>query len=214
MRRFDPGYVEMHRRLESGELGRPYLLHCLHRNATAPAYVTAANLLTNAAVHEFDICRFLFGREARTIQAVQRRRSSLPATAMPQVILLELDDGVLVDAEVYMNAQYGYDVRAEAVCERGTLSLVPPHDVVTLQAGQGGHTFAADFRPRFAQAYRRELQAWIQSIRSGVPAGASAWDGYVASAVALAGIRSMESGQPEEVELAPRPALHSLESRR
>ena len=125
----------------------------------SPPYVTPATLLVNAAVHEFDICRYLFDREIRTIQCVQRRQSLLPATALPQVILLELDDGVLVDIEVFMNAKYGYDVRAEAVCEKGTISLIAPHDVTVLHAGSGGHTFASDFRPRFAYAYRQRPAA-------------------------------------------------------
>lgn len=208
MRRFDPGFVELRRRLAAAELGRAYLLHCLHRNAVAPPYVTAATLVTNAAVHELDAARFLTGRELRWIQAVTRRAADLPATAAPQLLLMELDDGTLVDAEVYMNARYGYDVRVEAVCERGTISLVAPHDVTVLHDGMGGHAFAADFRPRFAAAYRTELQAWVDSIRTGPPAGASAWDGYAATAAALAGVRSLETGGPVEVELATRPGVY------
>ncbi len=72
MRRFDPGYVEMRRRLAAGELGPVHLLHCLHRNAVAPSYVTAATLITNAAVHELDAARFLTGREIRWIHAIAR----------------------------------------------------------------------------------------------------------------------------------------------
>ncbi len=208
MRRFDPGYVEMRRALAAGELGRPYLLHCLHRNAVAPPYVTAATLITNAAVHELDAARFLTGHEIGWIHAVTRRAADLPSTAAPQLILLELDDGTLVDAEVYMNARYGYDVRVEAVCERGTVSLVAPHDVTVLHDGVGGHAFAADFRPRFAQAYRLELQAWIDSLRGGPPAGASAWDGYAATAAALAGVRSLETRGPVDVALVERPGVY------
>jgi len=208
MRRFDPGYVELWQRLRAGELGRAYLLHFLHRNAVAPPYVTAATLITNAAVHELDIARYLTGREIRSIHAVSRRTADLPATSAPQLLILEMDDGTLVEAEITMNAQYGYDVRAEAVCERGTISLVAPHDVAVLQAGQGGFPLAADFRPRFARAYHDELQAWIDSLRTGVPVGASSWDGYVATAAALAGVRSLETGGPVEVTLADRPALY------
>jgi myo-inositol 2-dehydrogenase/D-chiro-inositol 1-dehydrogenase len=208
MRRFDPGYVEMRRRLAAGELGRAYLLHCLHRNAVAPPYVTAATLITNAAVHELDAARFLTGREIRWIHAITRRAADLASTSAPQLLLMEMEDGTLVDAEVYMNARYGYDVRVEAVCERGTISLVAPHHVSVLHAGLGGHAFAADFRPRFAQAYRTELQAWIDSLRGGPFAGASAWDGYVATAAAMAGVRSLETGGPVEVKLAERPGLY------
>ena len=206
--RFDPGYVEMRRRVAAGELGRAYLLHCLHRNAVAPPYVTSATLITNAAVHELDAARFLTGHEIRWIHSVGRRTADLPTTSAPQLLLMEMDDGTLVDAEVYMNARYGYDVRVEAVCERGTISLVAPHDVTVLHAGLGGQAFAADFRPRFAQAYRAELQAWIDSLRGGSPAGASAWDGYAATAAAMAGVRSLETGGPVEVALAERPAVY------
>ena len=55
--------------------------------------------------------------------------------------------------------------------------------------------YAADWRPRFADAYRLELQAWVDSL-SGGNAGplASALDGLLASAVADAVIVSMHSG--------------------
>jgi myo-inositol 2-dehydrogenase / D-chiro-inositol 1-dehydrogenase len=34
MRRYDPGYLEIKRTVESGQLGRPLLVHCTHRNAS------------------------------------------------------------------------------------------------------------------------------------------------------------------------------------
>ena len=71
-----------------------------------------------------------------------------------------------------------------------------------------GFAFPSDWRPRFATAYRAELQAWTDALGCGVPTGASAWDGYVASAVADAGLKSLASGHPTEVELEPRPALY------
>lgn len=55
-----------------------------------------------------------------------------------------------------------------------------------------GHAYAADWRPRFADAYRLELQAWVDHLDGG-PTGplATASDGLVASAVADAVIASM-----------------------
>ena len=64
MRRFDPGYVEMKRQLDSGEFGEALLMHGWHRNATAQSYLTGATLIANAAVHEMDISRFLLGCES------------------------------------------------------------------------------------------------------------------------------------------------------
>ncbi len=55
--------------------------------------------------------------------------------------------------------------------------------------------YAADWRPRFASAYRLELQAWIDSIAGDRNRGelATLHDGWQASAVAQAVITSMRS---------------------
>ncbi len=208
MRRFDPGYVEMKRRLDQGELGAALIMHCIHRNVAAPSFMTAPMLITNSAVHEIDIARFVLGREVRRVSVVTPRKTGLANMQDPQILLLEMDDGVVVDAEIYLNAQYGYDVRAELVCEMGTITLTPPHDVTVMHSARQGFAFPSDWRPRFALAYRAELQAWTEALRNGVAAGASAWDGYVATAVADAGLKSLASGQRTEVKLQPRPALY------
>ena len=208
MRRFDPGYVEMKRRLDEGDLGAALVMHCIHRNVAAPSFMTAPMLITNSAVHEIDVARFVLGREVRRITVVTPRKTGLANMQDPQILLLEMDDGVVVDAEIFINAQYGYDVRAELVCERGTIALMPPHEVTVKHSAKEGFPFPRDWRQRFALAYRAELQAWTAGLRIGVPDGASAWDGYVATAVADAGLSSLASGQPTEVKLERRPALY------
>jgi myo-inositol 2-dehydrogenase/D-chiro-inositol 1-dehydrogenase len=63
-------------------------------------------------------------------------------------------------------------------------------------ARQRATGYPADWRPRFADAYRLELQAWIDGVTGGQPSAdmASAHDGLVAGAVAEAVIRSMRDG--------------------
>src|SRR3984885_3074883 len=40
MRRFDLGYVELRKRIASGQVGNPLLAHCVHRNVDVPAIWT------------------------------------------------------------------------------------------------------------------------------------------------------------------------------
>jgi len=209
MRRFDPGYVEMKRRLRTGDMGAALIMHCIHRNVAASPSATAPMLITNSAVHEIDAARFVLDVEIERITVVTPRKTTLARIQDPQIMLLAMDNGVVVDAEIFINAQYGYDVRAELVCEHGTITLTPPHDVTTTRSANQAFAFPSDWRPRFAAAYRAELQAWTKGLNSGVAAGASAWDGYVATAVAAAGVQSLASGQPVEVTLEPRPALYA-----
>ena len=209
MRRFDPGYVAMKRALDAGELGAPLLMHCTHRNRTAPPFIDSQSLITNAAVHEIDIARWLLGREIARATVVPSRSTSRATIRDPQFILLQTADGLLVDIEVFVNAQYGYDVRGELVCEAGTVSLAAPSAVRLRASGGEGFRHAPDWRERFAEAYRAQLQAWIGAVRSGAPAGASAWDGYAATAVADACLDSLRTGHPAKVRLEPRPALYA-----
>ena len=101
---------------------------------------------------------------------------------------------MLVDVEVFANAGYGYDIRCELVGEQGTASL--PVAV------------APSFVERFADAYRLELQDWVDAVADGGPTGPTAWDGYAASAVADACLASLAAGRPVEVSLVDRLALY------
>jgi myo-inositol 2-dehydrogenase/D-chiro-inositol 1-dehydrogenase len=208
MRRFDPAYVEMKRQFESGAFGAARLLHSVHRNATVPVFFRSLMSITNAAVHEFDISRWLLGAEFSSIR-VFKGRAPAGGTHDPLMLLLETDQGQLIDIEVFMKAAYGYEVRAELVCDAGTLSLAPPVLVEARQAGHQSFPYAADWRPRFATAYARQMQAWVDGIRAGVSVGASAWDGLVATLVAEAGVKAFESGAAEAVTLPGRPGLYS-----
>ncbi len=214
MRRFDPGYIAVQRALAAGEVGAPLLMHCTHRNATVPPSFDSSMLISNSAVHEIDVARWLLGDEfasATVFSPADRRPAALRD---PQFIVLESRQGVLVDIEVFVTARYGYDVRAELVCEAGTLTLAPQAPVRTCIAGQQISLFAEDWRAHFAEAYRNQLRAWIGGIRSGNPTGASAWDGYAATATAAACLEALRTGTRTRVELADRPDLYGDDERR
>ena len=211
MRRYDAGYLELRRTLDDGGLGGPLLLHCIHRNPSASAGWPSRMLITSSAVHEIDISRWLLGEEVAAVTAYRPRRSSLVGgdTQDPQFLVLETESGVLVDVEIFVNARYGYDVRCELVCEEGAVSIGVDAGNVLRHNGTVSSGVAHDWRDRFADAYRRELQDWVDGIAAGVARGASAWDGYVASAVAESCVAALESGKRRPIELVAKPALNN-----
>jgi myo-inositol 2-dehydrogenase / D-chiro-inositol 1-dehydrogenase len=200
MRRFDPAYLAMAARLRDGTLGRPLMVHCVHRNVSSATSFGSDMLLTSSLTHEIDVTRWLLGEEITSV-TVHTPRSSGQAPAGltdPQLVVLRTTSGVLVDVEVFVNARYGYDVRCELVGELGTTELGRPA------------TVAPDWLVRFADAYRDELRSWVDTLPDVYPeSGPGAWDGYVAGAVAEACVRSMRSGRPEPIVLARRPARRS-----
>jgi myo-inositol 2-dehydrogenase / D-chiro-inositol 1-dehydrogenase len=135
---------------------------------------------------------------------VHTARSSRAAgtTRDPLMLVLETTSGVLVDVEVFVHARYGYEVRCELVGEEGAAALDAPAPTLLRRDFAVSRGLAADWRPRFAEAYRRELQDWIDGLRGAGPSAlASAWDGYAATAVAEAGVVALETGLPQKVEL-------------
>ncbi|MGW6276575.1 Gfo/Idh/MocA family protein [Kribbella sp. NPDC055071] len=206
MRRFDPEYAAAKELLDSGELGRTLLLHHVHRNKSAPSTFRSEMIVRDSMVHEVDVTRWLFDDEITRITVHAPKPSSLVGDGVldPQLAVFELANGAMADVEVFVNFQVGYEVRCEAVAERGSATIGLGSGVLTRAAGQSGRPLPADFRVRFARAYDIEVQRWVQAAGRGGIDGPSAWDGYAAAAVCEAGIESLSTGRPVDVDLADR----------
>ncbi|MCO6384117.1 Gfo/Idh/MocA family protein [Oceanicola sp. 502str15] len=202
MRRFDPAYAELRHASTSGRIGQPMLLHNVHRNAQAPEWFTGAMAITNAFVHEIDASRWLLGSE------MARAHVFAGAGGDPLMIQMQTDRGEMVSTEVFLNATYGYHVHAELVGRDGAVSMATPTHAWLDRAGQHGHGWPDNWLPRFNEAYRRQLNAWVQSIATGIPTGASSWDGYVASALADQIVAGMQSERPINFEIGTKDSFY------
>ena len=153
MRRYDDGYQAMKRALDDGLIGTPLLAHCVHRNAASPPTYTSDMPFTDSAVHEMDIVRWLLADEVTALSVVAARRSRYAPGQLqdPQLLLMETAAGVHIDVELFVNCQYGYDVRCELVGETGTVSLAAPAGsrAAPRRRGQraGGGRLAGAVRP-------------------------------------------------------------------
>ncbi len=212
MRRYDAAYVEMKSALDRGMLGRAVMMHNFHRNIEAPDWFTGQMAISNSAPHEFDIARFVLGTEYASITAFQGKSDGMIA---PVIMVLETVDRQLVNIEVNNNAAYGYDVRGELVGEKGSVDLGTPVHATFNTGLKASAQYSEDWRPRFADAYRRQNKAWLNGIHSGStdPDAADAWDGYCATLTAEAGVKSLETGSRVRIEAAEMPQLYSARRR-
>ena len=208
MRRFDPAYVEMKARRAQRGIGAPIMMHNFHRNMSAPPQFTGQMAITNSAPHEFDIARFMLDSEYSAVSAFQPTASAPGQGIGPVFMVLRTGSGQLVNIEINNNAGYGYDVRCELVCEHGTVALRAPAHTETHLNLAATIDYAPDWRPRFEQAYRLQALAWLRSIESDTPAGASAWDGYIASLTAERAVEALQSGREVEIRRAEQPAIY------
>jgi myo-inositol 2-dehydrogenase / D-chiro-inositol 1-dehydrogenase len=196
MRRFDPPYVALRDRVRAGDLGTPLVVHGVSRNVYSYPGGDSASSITNSAIHELDIMPWLLDSPIVEVSYQNGRSSSQSGARQdPQFYLMRTASDVLVTVELFLNARYGYETRCEVVMEAGTAALALPAQIVIDAESRRGVDYPTDWIPRYSDAYRIELQEWIDAIAAGRPSTlATAEDGLRAAVVADALIESMNSG--------------------
>ncbi|OAN38755.1 Gfo/Idh/MocA family protein [Mycolicibacterium iranicum] len=209
MRRFDEEYMRLKTLLDGGELGEPLLMHCVHRNPGVPSYFDSSLIVKDSLVHEVDVTRFLFGEEIASVQIVKPNSNPVAPEGVidPQIAILRTVSGRHVDVELFVTTGVAYEVRTEVVGEKGSAMIGLDVGMIRKSApGTWGGTITPGFRERFGRAYDTEIQRWVDAVRNNTNIdGPTAWDGYAAAAVCAAGVESLETGLPVDVELADRP---------
>ena len=174
-RRFDPGFVAAREAVRSGELG---WLHTVRSTTMDPApppagYIAGSGgIFRDCSVHDFDIIRFVTGREVIEVYATGSARGdgvfAESGDAATTAATLTMDDGTLV---VVSNTRYngrGYDVRLELHGSADSIA-VGLEEKLPLRSVEPGVTFPGGpphqfFMDRFAEAYRRELAAFTEMV--------------------------------------------------
>ncbi|MFE3517613.1 Gfo/Idh/MocA family oxidoreductase [Streptomyces sp. NPDC059166] len=176
MRRFDAGYAAARAAVRGGALGR---LHTVRATTSDPAPPPAAylplsgGLFRDCLVHDFDILRWVTGREVTEVYATGSdagppafRESGDVDTA---AALLTLDDGTLATATATRCNGAGYDVRMELAGELDQIAVgLDARTPLTSAEPQGPPAPAAPwtgFLERFAPAYAAELDAFLAVAR-------------------------------------------------
>lgn len=215
MRRFDAEYAALKTLLDNGELGRPLVMHCAHRNAAVPSNFDSSMIVKDSLVHEVDVTRFLFDEEITSIQLITPAASSNAPEGLqdPQIAILRTSTGKPVDVELFVTTGVAYEVRTEVVGDKGSAMIGLDVGLVRKSApGHWGGQITPSFVERFGAAYDTEIQRWVNAVSGGHPTGSyidgpGAWDGYAAAAVCAAGVKSLESGQPVAVEMVSRDSI-------
>ncbi len=201
MRRFDPSYTDLRRLVTSGELGTPLTAHCVSRTVASGPGDSAATI-TNSAIHELDVLPWLLESPIAEVTWFAGRSSRhSPDRRDPQILVMRTASDVLVTVEVFLNARYGYDTRCEVVGETGAAALTLPARVVVDSDRRRGVQYPPDWIPRYADAYRLQLQNWVDAVVTGSPSAlATAHDGLRAALVADAAVESMTTGRTVVVQ--------------
>ncbi len=127
MRRYDPDYCKIKAILDSGELGKPLIAHCISRTPRIAAGFTNAMQVTNVLIHEIDQFRCLSGEELVRGQMLAARNTKFAADGLndPQLALMWTESNILIAVGCSVNsyaitatrsAWKLYAKRARSVC--------------------------------------------------------------------------------------------------
>ncbi|MEV4709055.1 Gfo/Idh/MocA family oxidoreductase [Actinoplanes sp. NPDC049316] len=206
-RRFDPGFVAAREAVAAGELGRLHTVRSTTLDPSPPpaAYLAASGgIFRDCSVHDFDIIRFVTGREVVEVYATGSARGDDMFTdcgdAATAAAVLTLDDETLA---VVSNTRYngrGYDVRLELHGTEDSIA-VGLEDRLPLRSVEPGTSFPAGpphsfFMDRFAAAYRRELEAFTEVVAGTRESPCTVADAVAAGWIAEACTLSLREHRP------------------
>ena len=154
-------------------------------------------------IHDFDMARFLLGEEPVSVYATA---SALVDPAIgaagdvdTAVCVLRTASGRIAQISNSRRAAYGYDQRIEVHGAWGLLAAGNRTATTVTAAGAAGFTTDPAlpfFLERYADAYRAEMDSFIEAVRQGTQPSPSGEDGLKAQILADAATESAASGGP------------------
>lgn len=205
-RRFDPSFAELHRRIGAGAIGAVEQVVITSRDPGPPpvSYIkVSGGLFRDMTIHDFDMARWLLGEEPAELFAWGTNLVDPAIGAAGDVdsamVLLKTASGRMAHINNSRRASYGYDQRIEVHGSAGRLiagnrtpTTVELADAQAVTADKPLHFFLE----RYADAYRIELNAFLDAVANGTPMPVGAEDGRQALVLADAAVESLHSGRP------------------
>jgi len=198
VRRFQPVFREMNRRIEAGAVGELKLLYAVRLGGRPPFGVgdwrkerSKVGGLVSAFIHEVDLLRW-FGGEVASVSALANY-GTFPDTDVEDNLVMNFtfeNDAVgsLLASQIYPTGAYDLGVAGT----KGALRF--GGDVNTLVvAPHGGAVETVNLEPN--DALREELRHFFDCVRDNREPAITGIDGKKSLEIALAGYRAAERGE-------------------
>ncbi|MFF9360206.1 Gfo/Idh/MocA family protein [Streptomyces griseoluteus] len=206
-RRFDAGFMAARAAVRSGELGRLHTVRSTTLDPAPPpaAYVAASGgIFRDCSVHDFDMIRWVTGREVSEVYAVGGNRGAAyigeAGDADTTSAVLTLDDGTIAVVSNSRHNARGHDVRMELLGFADSLA-VGLDDRLPIRSAEPGVTFPSGtphdfFMDRFTDAYRAELAAFTEVVAGARPSPCTIEEALEAGWIAEACTLSLREHRP------------------
>lgn len=208
-RRFDPGIMEMHKRITGGAIGDPELITVISKDPGAPPadYIkVSGGLFRDMTIHDLDMARYQLCEEPVSVHATA---STLIDPAISDlgdidtaIVTLQTASGKMAVITNSRRASFGYDQRLEVHGSKGMLSTINMPETTLVQSDASGVSHEKPmhfFLERYAQSYKNEWAHFVNVMKGSEPVLCSASDGRKALALAEAAYESVKTSRTVSV---------------
>jgi len=206
-RRFDAGYAEAKRLIESGALGTLYSIRLATHDPEPPPeeYIPASGgIFRDLHIHDFDILRWLTGGEVEEVYATGSVRGfdffAEHGDVDTSAALITLQDGVVAVLTGGRHDPLGYDVRAEVFGSEDSVAVGVDRrtPLRSVEPGMPSSEKPAypNFQERFLHAYRAEMEHFLALVRGEAENPCTARDALEALRIAMAADLSLAEHRP------------------
>ena len=212
-RRFDPDFAEVRRQIDTGAIGNVELVQITSRDPAPPPidYVArSGGLFLDMMIHDFDMARFLLGEEVAEVSAAGSvlidERIGAAGDFDTAAATLKTVSGRIALISNSRRATYGYDQRLEVHGSKGMVSAGNRRNTTVTVAGAEGYRsepLLDFFMQRYRDAYRRELEAFVEAVVSGSRMSPDGVDGLRALEIAVAAGRSAREHRTVRLQCSP-----------
>lgn len=207
MRRFDPSYAYAMEKIKAGHIGKPYMVKAtgIDPEALVQGAIkfapTSGGIFIDMAIHDIDLMRWFLGSDPVEVYATGAtfKHPEFKACGDDEtgIATYKCANGSLGFVHVGRTAPYGYHVETEIVGTEGTLRIspVPEKNLCMIYDKNGAvKECVSGFPERFADAYRLEMENFIDCVQKGVKPDVTVYDGTKSTQIAFATTEAYKNG--------------------
>ncbi len=204
-RRFHNNFKRIHELVAEGRIGDPHMVRITSRDSAPPppGYLAAGGIFVDMTIHDFDMARYLIGRDVTEVYATgvvlidpALKEAGDVDTA---VVVMTYEGGAICTIENSREAVYGYDQRVEVFGNKGTLisdNNTPNNTQLWTTAGLRSDLPHFGFLELYMQSYIDESLAFIDSLLNDTDVPVTGIDGRYPLVMGLAARRSLAENRP------------------
>jgi scyllo-inositol 2-dehydrogenase (NAD+) len=215
-RRFDAGYEEAKRLIDSGAIGRPVLYRSISGDVNPPPLAFAdlgvsGGLILDSMYHDIYLGRWLMDDEIIRVYGEGGALIDDDVGSVGDIdnaiVSARFAGGAMATLTASRTTRYGHDLRGEVIGDQGAVQIgrLQKTPVRWLDKAGAHHDAVFTTPERMGDAFVTMLQSFVDCIVDDTEPPVSSQDGIATLSVAIAARQSIQTGQPVTLDEQPIP---------